>query len=88
MSGHNNIKEQILEELGFSKKVVAKLYRANILTVADLISLTDLDLMNVPNLGHKSIEEIFEVLKKNNLSLKTRTEDTPIKTTKLSDYKS
>ena len=46
----------------------------NVRTVSDLISMTECDLIKIPNMGRKSVNEIKEVLAAYGLSLKTNTD--------------
>ena len=59
-----------IEELELSVRSFNCLKRANINTVENLISKTEEDMMNVRNLGRKSLEEIKQKLDELSLSLK------------------
>ena len=59
-----------IEELELSVRSFNCLKRANINTVENLISKTEEDMMNVRNLGRKSLEEIKQKLDELGLSLK------------------
>jgi DNA-directed RNA polymerase subunit alpha len=63
---------KVLEELPLPARAINALRNAEILTVADLVQKTDLDLENVKNLGEKSIEEIKTALAGLGLSLGMR----------------
>ena len=67
------IKEKVLEmtieELDLSVRSFNCLKRANINTVADLISKTEEEMIKVRNLGHKSLEEVVHKLAMMGLSL-------------------
>ena len=52
----------LIEELELSVRSFNCLKRANINTVGDLISKTEIEMMNVRNLGRKSLEEIKDKL--------------------------
>ena len=53
------ILEMTLEELDLSVRSFNCLKRAGVITVEDLIKMTDEDLMKVRNLGRKSLEEVI-----------------------------
>jgi DNA-directed RNA polymerase subunit alpha len=59
-----------IEELELSVRSFNCLKRANINTVENLISKTENDMMNVRNLGRKSLEEIKQKLEELGLTLK------------------
>ena len=61
--------ELTIEELDLSVRSFNCLKRANINTVADLISKTEEDMMKVRNLGRKSLEEVINKLAQMGLSL-------------------
>jgi DNA-directed RNA polymerase subunit alpha len=61
--------ELTIEELDLSVRSFNCLKRANINTVADLISKTEEDMMKVRNLGRKSLEEVINKLAMMGLSL-------------------
>ena len=58
-----------IEELDLSVRSFNCLKRANINTVADLISKTEIEMMKVRNLGRKSLEEVINKLDMMGLSL-------------------
>ncbi len=61
-----------LEELPLPTRAVNALKHANILTVADLVQLTEAEVEKVKNLGEKSLEEIKAALASLGLSLGMR----------------
>ena len=73
-----NLNHLTLEEFGLSSKVCKKLRQSNVITVKDLISLNELQLMSIPLIGTNSIREIKEILKQKELNLKFEGSGTPI----------
>ena len=65
----DKVLELTIEELDLSVRSFNCLKRANINTVADLISKTEEDMMKVRNLGRKSLEEVINKLAQMGLSL-------------------
>ena len=65
----DKVLELTIEELDLSVRSFNCLKRANINTVADLISKTEEDMMKVRNLGGKSLEEVINKLAQMGLSL-------------------
>ena len=65
----DKVLELTIEELDLSVRSFNFLKRANINTVADLISKTEEDMMKVRNLGRKSLEEVINKLAQMGLSL-------------------
>lgn len=65
--------ETTIEELDFSVRAYNCLKRANINTIGDLTSKTELEMMKIRNLGKKSLKEVSDKLKE--LGLKFRDED-------------
>lgn len=65
----DKILEMTIEELDLSVRSFNCLKRANINTVADLISKTEEEMIKVRNLGHKSLEEVVHKLAMMGLSL-------------------
>ena len=65
----DKVLELTIEELDLSVRSFNCLKRANINTVADLISKTEDDMMKVRNLGRKSLEEVINKLAMMGLSL-------------------
>ena len=61
--------DMTIEELDLSVRSFNCLKRANINTVADLISKTEDEMIKVRNLGHKSLEEVIHKLAMMGLSL-------------------
>ena len=74
----SKLKDLSLLELGLSESLINRLNKNNILTVQDLIMLTDLDLMSISNLGQKSIDNIKARLKDKGLKLNFEGQGTPI----------
>ena len=65
----NKVLDLTIEELDLSVRSFNCLKRANINTVADLISKTEVEMMKVRNLGRKSLEEVINKLDMMGLSL-------------------
>ena len=65
----NKVLEMTIEELDLSVRSFNCLKRANITTVADLISKTEDEMMKVRNLGRKSLEEVINKLAMMDLTL-------------------
>jgi DNA-directed RNA polymerase subunit alpha len=61
-----------VEELELSVRSYNCLKRANINSLADLLCLSDIDLMNIKNFGKKSAEEVLEKLETLGYSLKDK----------------
>jgi len=59
-----------IEELDFSVRTYNCLKKANVLTMGELVQLSEADLMNIRNFGKKSLNEVKEKLASLNLSLK------------------
>ena len=68
-TGGSKIRDLTIEELDLSVRSFNCLKRANINTVADLISKTEDEMMKVRNLGRKSLEEVINKLAMMGLSL-------------------
>ncbi len=66
---HDKVLEMTIEELDLSVRSFNCLKRANINTVADLISKTEDEMMKVRNLGRKSLEEVINKLAMMDLKL-------------------
>ena len=66
---HDKVLEMTIEELDLSVRSFNCLKRANINTVADLISKTEDEMMKVRNLGRKSLEEVINKLAMMGLAL-------------------
>lgn len=64
-----------IEELDFSVRTYNCLKKANILTIGELVQITEQDLMNIRNFGKKSLTEVKEKLAQLGLSLKGVSED-------------
>ena len=67
--GRDKVLDLTIEELDQSVRSFNCLKRANINTVADLISKTEVEMMKVRNLGRKSLEEVINKLDMMGLSL-------------------
>ena len=67
----STVLDMTIEELDLSVRSFNCLKRANINTVADLISKTEDEMMKVRNLGRKSLEEVIGKLEAMGLSLAT-----------------
>jgi DNA-directed RNA polymerase subunit alpha len=63
-----------IEELDFSVRTYNCLKKANILTMGELVQLTEADLMNIRNFGKKSLNEVKEKLESMGLSLRPSSE--------------
>ncbi|MGC8861428.1 MAG: DNA-directed RNA polymerase subunit alpha [Armatimonadota bacterium] len=63
-----------IEELDFSVRTYNCLKKANVLTIGELVQLTEADLMNIRNFGKKSLNEVKEKLESLNLSLRPSTD--------------
>jgi DNA-directed RNA polymerase subunit alpha len=59
-----------IEELDFSVRTYNCLKKANVLTMGELVQLSEADLMNIRNFGKKSLNEVKDKLASLNLSLK------------------
>lgn len=66
----NAVKNISLEELGLSVRTYNCLLKANIKNLYDLIQLTKYELMEIRNLGWKSFDEVMNLLKDWNLTLR------------------
>ena len=60
-----------IEELDFSVRTYNCLKKANILTIGELVQITEQDLMGIRNFGKKSLGEVREKLAQLGLSLKS-----------------
>ena len=65
----NSILMRSLEEVGLSRRSINSLKSEYIYRVGDLVQKTESELKRTPNIGMKSLEEIKEMLKENNLQL-------------------
>lgn len=68
-----------IEELDFSVRTYNCLKKANVLTIHELVQLTEADLMNIRNFGKKSLTEVKEKLESLNLSLRPSSDRTELK---------
>ena len=62
--------DMLIEELEFGVRSYNCLKREGIQTVGDLIARTEAELLNIPNFGKKSIDEVKERLTERNLALR------------------
>ena len=60
----------LIEELELGVRSYNCLKREGIQTVGDLVSKTEAELLNIPNFGKKSIDEVKEKLAERGLSLR------------------
>jgi len=67
-----------IEELDFSVRTYNCLKKADVLTIGELVQLTEADLMNVRNFGKKSLGEVKEKLAQLGLSLRKGAEGSAI----------
>lgn len=70
----SKVLETTIDDLDLSVRSFNCLKRANINTVADLVSKTEEDMMKVRNLGRKSLEEVKKKLEEYDLTLKKEEE--------------
>ena len=70
----SKVLETTIDDLDLSVRSFNCLKRANINTVADLVSKTEEDMMKVRNLGSKSLEEVKKKLEEYDLALKKEEE--------------
>lgn len=64
--------DKIIEEMDFSVRAYNGLKRAGINTAADIVEMSEADMIKVKNLGHKSVEEVKVKLTDLGLELKKR----------------
>lgn len=62
--------EARIEELDFSVRTYNCLKKANVLSIAELVELSEADLLNIRNFGKKSLDEVKAKLASLNLELK------------------
>ena len=60
----------LIEELELGVRSYNCLKREGIQTVGDLVSKTEAELLNIPNFGKKSIDEVGDKLSERGLSLR------------------
>ena len=65
----DKILDILIDDMELSIRSVHCLLNANIVTIGELVKLTQYDLMRLPNLGRKSLREIREELANYNLAL-------------------
>jgi DNA-directed RNA polymerase subunit alpha len=63
--------DMLIEELEFGVRSYNCLKREGIQTVGDLVAKTEAELLNIPNFGKKSIDEVKERLTERNLALRS-----------------
>jgi len=68
-----------IEELDFSVRTYNCLKKANVLTIRELVQLTEADLMNIRNFGRKSLNEVKDKLESLGLALKSGGEHVELK---------
>ncbi len=66
-----SMKDVLIEELDLGVRSYNCLKREGIQTVGDLVSKTEAELLNIPNFGRKSIEEVVEKLEGRGLALRS-----------------
>ncbi|MDO8683626.1 MAG: DNA-directed RNA polymerase subunit alpha [Armatimonadota bacterium] len=67
-----------IEELDFSVRTYNCLKKADVLTIGELVQLTEADLMNVRNFGKKSLNEVKDKLAQLGLSLRKGAEGSSV----------
>lgn len=75
-----------IEELDFSVRTYNCLKKANILSMGELVQLSEADLMNIRNFGKKSLNEVKDKLGSLSLSLKASGDVSELKILPTSDY--
>jgi DNA-directed RNA polymerase subunit alpha len=65
------VADVLIEELDLGVRSYNCLKREGIQTVGDLVSKTEAELLNIPNFGRKSIEEVVEKLEARGLALRS-----------------
>jgi DNA-directed RNA polymerase subunit alpha len=65
------VEDVLIEELDLGVRSYNCLKREGIQTVGDLVSKTEAELLNIPNFGKKSIEEVVEKLEARGLALRS-----------------
>ncbi|MGO8673661.1 MAG: DNA-directed RNA polymerase subunit alpha [Capsulimonadaceae bacterium] len=73
--GSPNAPDARIEELDFSVRTYNCLKKANILTIGDLLQISESDLMQIRNFGKKSLTEVKEKLGSLGLTIVGATED-------------
>ena len=67
----SSMDDVLIEELELGVRSYNCLKREGIRTVGDLLAQTEAELLNVPNLGQKSIDEVQEKLSERGLNLRS-----------------
>jgi DNA-directed RNA polymerase subunit alpha len=62
--------DELIEELELGVRSYNCLKREGIQTIGDLVSKTEAELLNIPNFGKKSIDEVTEKLESRGLALR------------------
>ncbi|MCL2677306.1 MAG: DNA-directed RNA polymerase subunit alpha, partial [Streptococcaceae bacterium] len=68
----DRVMDKIIEEMDFSVRAYNGLKRAGINTVADIMEMSETEMVKVKNLGSKSVDEIKAKLKDLGLALKKK----------------
>jgi len=71
INGDNALFNTSIEDLEISNRTYNVLKANDILTLKDVIQLTELDLSRLKGMGKKSIDEVIEILARFNLTLKS-----------------
>ena len=69
-SKRSDLDDTLIEELELGVRSYNCLKREGIQTVGDLVSKTEAELLNIPNFGKKSIDEVNDKLAARGLSLR------------------
>ncbi len=69
-SDKNDLNDMKIEDLGFDKRTLNALKNNNIETVAQLVDMSESDLMNLKHFGATALKRVKESLQKANLKLK------------------
>lgn len=67
------IRRMKLKELGFAQRTLNCFIGENITTVEDLLARTEYELLRVPNLGRRSLNDVKDCLARFGLALKSKT---------------
>jgi DNA-directed RNA polymerase subunit alpha len=67
----SSVNDVLIEELDLGVRSYNCLKREGIQTIGDLVSETEAELLNIPNFGKKSIEEVVEKLESRGLALRS-----------------
>ena len=69
MASSEDVSSLALSDIGVSARWVNKFEEAGIVTVADLVGKTEDELIDLPGIGQKAVEEVKEGLAANGLSI-------------------